>query len=209
MVRRTKEDAERTRLQIIEAARKTFHQCGVSRTSLEKVAAAAGVTRGAVYWHFADKAALFFAMRENSLAVIDRADAFLFGDESGDPLDAIEQSMVYFFRTMSTCPAARETYEIMSFRCEYVDEFASVLQEVNRPCVEFQAKLTTAYQQALALGVMRPELDPDAMALDSVSFVRGLFNNWLASSPGTEWRDQVEDMIHTHVALRRITPPRA
>ena len=66
MVRKTKAEAEQTRLQIIEAARKVFFQRGVSRSTLDEIACAAGVTRGAVYWHFQNKPELFFAMREQS-----------------------------------------------------------------------------------------------------------------------------------------------
>jgi nucleoid-associated protein YgaU len=44
MARKTKEEAERTRQQIIHAARQVFHECGVSRTSLEKIAKAHGTT---------------------------------------------------------------------------------------------------------------------------------------------------------------------
>lgn len=203
MVRKTKEEAERTRLQIIAAARRTFHQCGVSRTSLEKIAAAAGVTRGAVYWHFADKAALFFAMRDASRPAIDQVDAFLLSEAIVDPLDAIEQSLLSFFDTIDNCAELRETFEIMSFRCEYVDEFAQVLQEVNKPCEDFLAKLKLAYGRALALGTLRAGLDPEAMALDSVSFVGGLFNNWLASQSGDELREKAPAMIRAHIALRR------
>lgn len=203
MVRKTKEEAERTRQQIIAAARRTFHQCGVSRTSLEKIALAAGVTRGAVYWHFADKAALFFAMRDTSLAAVDQADAFLLSEAIADPLDAIEQSLLSFFDTLANCAEVRETFEIMQLRCEYVDEFAQVLQEVNKPCQDFLAKLKLAYRRARDLKTMRAGLDPDAMALDSLSFVGGLFNNWLASQPGDELRENAPAMIRAHLALRR------
>lgn len=203
MVRKTKEEAERTRQQIIEAARRMFHQRGVSRTSLEKIAAAAGVTRGAVYWHFADKAALFFAMRDASMSAVDQADAFLLSESIADPLDSIEQSILSFFDTLANCTEIRETFEIMSFRCEYVDEFAQVLHEVNKPCQDFLAKLKLAYQRARDLGTLRRGLEPDAVALDSLSFVGGLFNNWLASQPGDELRENVPAMIRAHIALRR------
>ena len=43
MVRKTKEEAEITRLPITDAARRVFLECGVSHTSLEKIPAAAGV----------------------------------------------------------------------------------------------------------------------------------------------------------------------
>ena len=131
MVRKTKAEAEQTRLHIIAAARRVFRERGVSRTSLEKVAEAAGVTRGAVYWHFADKAALFFAMRDSSLVAIQQADLLLVSPDIRDPLDAIEQSLLFFFETLRSNAEVQETFEIMSLRCEYVDEFASVLQEIR------------------------------------------------------------------------------
>ncbi|MDR3299114.1 MAG: TetR family transcriptional regulator, partial [Candidatus Accumulibacter sp.] len=62
MVRKTREEALVTRNAILDAAETVFQEHGVSRTSLAEVAVAAGVTRGAVYWHFTNKADLFDAM---------------------------------------------------------------------------------------------------------------------------------------------------
>ncbi len=59
MVRRTADEAERTREAIVGAARELFANRGYAATPTEDVVAAAGVTRGALYHHFADKAALF------------------------------------------------------------------------------------------------------------------------------------------------------
>lgn len=58
MVRHTKTEARLTRMRIVEAALAAFAESGVRTTTLEHVAERAGVTRGAVYWHFADKVAL-------------------------------------------------------------------------------------------------------------------------------------------------------
>ena len=58
MARRTKEQAQLTRARIVEAALAAFAERGVRATAMEDVAVRAGVTRGAVYWHFADKQAL-------------------------------------------------------------------------------------------------------------------------------------------------------
>jgi len=59
VARRTKEEAEGTRTRIVDAAERVFRDKGVAHASLEDVAAAARVTRGAIYWHFKDKAELF------------------------------------------------------------------------------------------------------------------------------------------------------
>ena len=64
MVRRTKEEALATRHKLLDAAECLFQSQGVSRTSLQDIAVRAGATRGAVYWHFKDKADLFNAMMD-------------------------------------------------------------------------------------------------------------------------------------------------
>ena len=203
MAKKTKAEAEQTRRQIIDAARCVFHECGVSRTTMEKVAHVAGVSRGAVYWHFENKAALFFAMRDDSTRELDEVRATLISPDIPDPLDAIERSLLEFIGIMETDPLVRQTFEIMSLRCEYVDEFAGVLQELNKPCLDFLARLKTVYANAAELGKLRPGLDPEALAYDTLTFTTGLFNNWLAASDGDDLRRRTHDMIRSHVALRR------
>lgn len=204
MARKTKEAAERTRQQIIQAARQVFHECGVSRTSLEKIAKAAGVTRGAVYWHFANKAELFFAMREQaSVPLLNQIDGLLLAEGLADPLEGIEQALNEFLHTLEERPEVRQIFEIMTSRCEYVDEFAAVQAEVNKPALDFLRKVEIAYRRARARGTLRPGLEPQAIALDTWAFACGLFHHLLAGGPDEAWRRQVPDMIAAHVALRR------
>ena len=53
-----------TRLALLAAAREMFGESGYAATSIEDVAARAGVTKGAVYHHFGGKANLFQAVYE-------------------------------------------------------------------------------------------------------------------------------------------------
>lgn len=64
MARRTKADANATRDRLLDAAECIFYAKGVSRASLADIANEAGTTRGAIYWHFKDKADLFNAMMD-------------------------------------------------------------------------------------------------------------------------------------------------
>ena len=66
MARRTKHEAQATRSLILDTAELVFEQRGASGSSLHEIARAAGLTRGAIYWHFKDKAALFDAMMERA-----------------------------------------------------------------------------------------------------------------------------------------------
>src|SRR5205807_1836533 len=80
-MRRTKQQSEQTRRQIVAAARRVFARRGVTRSTLDHVAAAARVTRGAIYWHFDNKLAVFEAMRELvALPLVDRIVFFLAED---------------------------------------------------------------------------------------------------------------------------------
>ena len=71
MARRTKAECEATRNALLDAAEAVFLEQGVSRTSLEQIARHAGMTRGALYWHFKDKDALFEAVREQGILVLE------------------------------------------------------------------------------------------------------------------------------------------
>ena len=62
MVRRTAEEAERTRATILDAALEVFAERGVHAAQLEEIARRAGVTRGALYHHFDDKTELLLAV---------------------------------------------------------------------------------------------------------------------------------------------------
>ena len=55
MARRTKEQSEQTRNTLIDTSFRLFCEKGYSKTTLEEIAAASGVTRGALYWHFKGK----------------------------------------------------------------------------------------------------------------------------------------------------------
>ena len=205
MVRKTKEDAEKTRQDIIESARAVFHQCGVSRSTLEKIAKEAGVTRGAIYWHFKDKAELFFAMREDVFApMVERTDALLLSDVYDNPLDAIEASLKEFFRVLDDCPVVREVFEIMISRCEYVDEFAAVQEEAGRPAYEFLEKMERVYGRAAEKGVLRPGLDPETAARDTWAFTSGLLHLMLGCQKGSDLDRRIPAMITSHMRLRRL-----
>ncbi|MFV5508475.1 TetR/AcrR family transcriptional regulator [Acinetobacter sp. 197] len=53
-----------TRKKLIEVARRAFAEYGYADTSMDKLTAEAGLTRGALYHHFGDKKGLFAAVVE-------------------------------------------------------------------------------------------------------------------------------------------------
>ena len=65
LMRRTQEDAEKTKQMILDAGFRMFAEQGYYHTSIEDIAKAANVTRGAVYWHFKNKEDFILAMADS------------------------------------------------------------------------------------------------------------------------------------------------
>src|ERR1700761_7158596 len=112
MVRRTKEEAQETRHRLLDAAEVLFQAQGVSQTSLQQIADRAGATRGAIYWHFKDKAALFNAMMERVKLPMEAAVAQAASGEHDDSLADVEAQMTEALRIMTTDPQVRTVFEI-------------------------------------------------------------------------------------------------
>lgn len=206
MVRKTKEDAELTRRRILDAARAVFLARGVSKSTLEHIATEAKVTRGAVYWHFENKTQIFHAIREQVfLPLIDRMDdtLALAVDSTENPLDQIEASLCHTVNELTENIEMRETYEIMMIKCEYVDEFATVLHQIMNNCSSLVEKIEIAYQRAQSQSLLASSLSPHALALDTHLFFGGLLHMWIKDADGTKFRFQAIDLIKSHINLRR------
>jgi TetR/AcrR family transcriptional regulator, acrAB operon repressor len=204
MVRKTKENAELTRQRIIDAARKVFLARGVSKSTLEHIATQAEVTRGAVYWHFKDKTEIFHALRNQVfLPLIDRMDDTLNIESADDPLLQIEKSLCDTITDLNENIVMRQTYEIMMIKCEYVDEFDLVLQQILNNCSNITEKIQLAYERAKTLNLLVTHQTPEALALDTHLFFSGLLHMWVKDADGTRFRNRAIDLIKSHINIRR------
>lgn len=191
---------------IVNAARAVFLQRGVSKSTLEHIASQANVTRGAVYWHFNNKAEIFHAIREQVfLPLIDRMDDTLAitSDNSQNPLDQIEASLCHTIHELNDNIEMREIYEIMMIKCEYVDEFALVLHQILNNCSSLIQKIEIAYERAQSQNLLASKLTPRALALDTHLFFGGLLHMWIKDADGTKFRYQAIELIKSHINLRR------
>jgi AcrR family transcriptional regulator len=69
-MRKTKEETERSRLRILDAAEEVFCSQGYGTAKMNDIAHRAGLTKGAIFWHFENKAALFREVHTRAVARI-------------------------------------------------------------------------------------------------------------------------------------------
>src|SRR5690606_21700455 len=203
-MRRTKEDAARTRRSIMNAALKSFSKQGIARTTMQNIARTDDVTRGAIYQHLANKRHLVLAIREDaSLPLIDQSDFALLKQDDVPPLDRVERFLVGLIEAVEKDARTRITFEIMSFKCEYVDHMARELREYRRQIDRLQQTLTRVYTEAQA--DMRPDLRPELAAMETVTFLAGLLRLWLMDRQATSVRGRARELIAMHVgAWQRV-----
>ncbi|MBI5256730.1 MAG: TetR family transcriptional regulator [Burkholderiales bacterium] len=180
MARRTKDEALATRHRILDAAELLFQQHGVSRTTLQDIAQAADVTRGAIYWHFEDKADLFNAMMERATLPMEETLAAHAGEaDAQDPLHGLELWLIHGLRLMAEHAPTRRVFEIATHKVEYVDELQAVRERHLHNRGECLAHVEQQLKQAMKLGQIGRGTPARAAALGLHALVDGLIQNWM------------------------------
>lgn len=179
MVRRTKADAMATRGKLLDSAEAVFVRQGVARTTLEQVAREAGVTRGALYWHFDDKVALFDAMLGRARMPLESAMQMLEQFDVHDPLRGLGEYAILVFKLIEGDPTARRVYEIVTLKVEYVDEMTPVRVRRGEMASRWRALAEKRIHAAVEGGMAHGGVEPAAAALALWAIMDGLMRAWL------------------------------
>lgn len=213
MVRRTKEEAQETRNRILDAAERVFFEKGVSRTSLGDIAQHAGVTRGAIYWHFANKGELFTAMFDRVLLPIEEIGAASLDPNETDPLGRLKEIINWCLRNTATDPQRRRVFDILFLKCEFVEDMGPVMARHQTAMCEGIQQIEGALQNAVSKAQLAADLDTRRAAAVVHAFVGGCLREMLIvpdavdmAAYSEQFVDACFDMLRYSPALRRAAP---
>ena len=179
MARRTKADAQATRNALLDAAERLFEEKGVSRTSLNDIAVAAGATRGAIYWHFKDKADLFNAMMERATLPMEQLLTGTGPDAPPASMQVVCDAMLEGLRRIASDAQLRRVMQIAIHRVEYVEELGAVQARRLQMHRQWLASHGSALEQAFAQRPCPAAVSPDMAALGLQVLIEGLLQSWL------------------------------
>jgi TetR/AcrR family transcriptional regulator, acrAB operon repressor len=208
-VRRTRDEAAATRNGILDAAERVFSERGVSHTSLDDIAKAAGVTRGAIYWHFRNKSELFTAMVNRVSLPIEDMVAKSAEDDVADPLALLRQAAVGALRRTATDPQCQRVFDIVTHKCEYLEDMSGVKTRIS----EIKCGCVTRAEKAIRLAIKRGQLPKSldarlaAIGLDAMIF--GLISNWLADREYVKLERDAEALVDRYLACLCAEPTKA
>ncbi len=179
-MRRTKEDALETRERILDAAEAVFHRDGVSQTTLADVAAEAGVTRGAIYHHFTDKAELFDAMMQRLFDPVEQQIATLEAEiaSRGSTLENLRIQILGYVQRLEADERFRRVLETAWHKCEYVGAMARIRDQHQECGSRYLHLIEAALRVARDQGAIRADSDPRQAAVGLMAIVDGLIVNW-------------------------------
>jgi len=188
-MRRTKAEAEQTREAILTAAVEVFLERGVTRATLDEIARAARVTRGAIYWHFRDKLEIFLALERRANLPNEELGATLkarlAADTTLDPLKELADAICRGVRSFEADHERCRILTILWLRCEYVDEMRPVLLRQQRADVALREVFEAIIEQAAVRAGRALAWAPELAARALLLLINGSVADWLREPGGT------------------------
>ena len=178
-MRKTKTEAQKTRQHLLDAALEVFWRDGITRASLQAIAQEAGVTRGALYWHFKNKEDLFETLFEQQYADFFAA----FNDQTlrdnQDVWTHLQHNLTAMFETLATRESKQKFCNVMFSKCEQTAGNETITELACRYHRLFQKQITYALQLSREQGRLPENTDIELAAIYLESSLVGLIKIWI------------------------------
>lgn len=204
MARRTKAEAAATREALLNAAEEVFLAKGVAHTSLEQIARHAGMTRGAVYWHFKNKADLFQAMLgQVRMPFQELIEEVTEPSLEESPLEAIRLAILRGFERLEQ-PRYRRVHAILVHHCEVFGDIDPLTMQ-NEMADEACGALADYFTCAARQGQLREGFSPALAAELMQALLGGLFHDWLRNHEQFSLVTKGSELVEAQLTLMRHT----
>lgn len=168
-MRRTKEEAEKTKEAIFQAGIRLLASKGIQQTSMSDIAHVAGVTRGAIYWHFANKEDLFNEIHDR-LSIF--YETILAITEDDKPL---EWSLKDALKTVLRRFSEDEEFRILQSLQIQIGMLYPGNTALERQKQDKEERIRSVFEKRCAQERICPDTDTETLLLVLHSFVMGTF----------------------------------
>ncbi|MBM7333305.1 MAG: TetR family transcriptional regulator [Alcanivorax sp.] len=179
-MRRTKEEAEQTRLKIIDAALVLFSRNGYTNTTLANIATQAGFSRGPIYWHFKNKDELFEAvllLSQGPLLALTRETH----QAEGPPLEVLSAFADRWLRLLVEDTRYRQSFEIFLNKTELTNNLDHTLRRERKLTRDLVSALGRQVARAQQAGDIPRRHGAEELGLLCYTHLMGVTQTWLFS----------------------------
>ena len=201
-MRKTKEEALKTKANILKSAMKVFLKNGYSEASLTEIAKTAGYTRGALYWHFEDKSEIL------EVLVSKFHDRFLYKQDeilcsTVDPMQKISEIININFLELYRNKEFRDFIELTWFKTE-IDQHAGLLQGKAAITKIFNDTITQLFVEAAEECLIKEEINPEMAALTITSLINGVYRGYFVMPDKLKAEKAGKLLIENYLSLITI-----
>lgn len=203
MARRTKADALKTRQHLIETAIAQFAARGVSNTTLNDIADAANVTRGALYWHFENKTQLFNELWLQQPPLRDLIQERLVGRWGDNPLQRLQERLVVGLQYIAENPRQQALMQILYHKCEFHKDMISEQAIRDKIGLSHQS-IRDSLQRCIDENLIATSLDLDVIIIILHGSFSGIIKNWLMNPESYDLYGQAPALVDN--VLKMLSP---
>ncbi len=193
-MRKTKQQAQLTKEAILAAALQCFSEQGFFNTSLDDIAKSANVTRGAVYWHFSNKADIFDALHEQLHEPFIKIILQDLEVESQHPIKQLKQLCIKLLHELGDNPSKISTMKLF-FQCDYSGDLAQFKQLHQNKKLQSLELFEQYFKRAQNNRLINPDTNPRILTLTLHCFLKGVLFEYLNHSDLIDLTAHSESLI--------------
>jgi TetR/AcrR family transcriptional regulator, transcriptional repressor for nem operon len=163
-------DPERTRERLLQAAFREVYRSGFQSAGLDAILSAAGVTKGALYYHFGSKESLGYAVVEEIIAPDNRGQWLRPLERAENPIDVL----IDIVQGLSVRPeAVRGGCPLINLAQEMSPLDAGFRRRLQAVFRDWQKGVASVLREGQVRGKVRRDVDPASAAGFLIAMVTG------------------------------------
>lgn len=166
-----------TRTRILDAAARVFAEQGYAGATLDQVAADAGMTKGAVYWHFSGKSDLFLALCDRSLTQLLRS----LPNQAQNVFSATDpmKALAALLQSQFACCEEGTSQPMLFFEFIASSRETAVREKLRETYAKLFDGTGAILREQQGSGLLAEDVDPQAFAILFHALVNGILLVWL------------------------------
>ncbi len=180
----TQQRGEETRSHILDVAGELFAERGYDATSVARICARAGVTKGAFYHHFDSKQAVFLELRDRWLAPLEAQLALPRGED--EPLPQLLQQVANLVKEIFAAEGEQQRRQVFLELLSAARHDPTILPALLTPLQKYREAFEQLISTGIRAGTLR-RVDRELVAQILVTLGFGLTMRSLLDPQGDDW----------------------
>ncbi len=175
MVRKTKEESDRTYHALLDAALGLFNEQGTTNTTLNDIAKEVNMTRGAVYWHFQNKDDIIIALwNRDAHKVLVQFARDMHLDGATDPVKQFRGATLRWVRSLIEQRNVYQVFRVIFNSMELTSNERELQKFLRHTGSRFYDAIVVGCRYLAENGRLKPNLSVRHTALGLWSYMNGI-----------------------------------